>query len=45
MDQGGSTTMWVKGQPNNGVVSNSDTSSSTPSVRAVFDGLFVTYQS
>lgn len=42
MDQGGSTTMWVTGQPNGGLVSNSDNNNPNSSARPVFDGLFVT---
>eukprot|EP00048_Salpingoeca_helianthica_P016536 m.232859 g.232859 ORF g.232859 m.232859 type:complete len:321 (+) comp18893_c0_seq1:20-982(+) len=41
MDQGGSTTMYVRGQGVNGIVSCSDTTSPTDAPRRVFDGLFV----
>jgi len=43
MDQGGSTTMYIKGQPKNGIVSCADTSSSDGcgGVRAIFSGIFV----
>lgn len=36
MDQGGSTTMWIRGQPNDGIVSNPGLGQ-----RNVFNGLFV----
>jgi hypothetical protein len=36
MDQGGSTTMWVRGESNDGIVSNPGVS-----VRHIYDGLFV----
>jgi len=42
MDQGGSTTLWVKGQEYNGVVSNTG-KGPVPSPRALNSGLFVTY--
>lgn len=41
MDRGGSTTMWVAGQPNDGVVSNSDNNNPNASPRSLFNGLFV----
>jgi len=36
MDQGGSTTMYVKGQPSNGIVTNPG-----QGVRNIFSGLFL----
>lgn len=41
MDQGGSTTMYVRGHGVNGIVSCSDTSDPSAPPRRVFDGLFV----
>lgn len=42
MDQGGSSTMWVKGQPFNGVVSNTPNKETRPpSPRHVANGLFI----
>lgn len=44
MDQGGSTTLWVKGASNDGIVSDSSSKSPPPvSPRNLYDGLFVTY--
>jgi hypothetical protein len=37
-DQGGSTTMWVKGEPNDGVVSVNEWAP-----RSVYSALFVAY--
>lgn len=37
MDQGGSTTMWIKGQPHNGIVSNPGSGGA----RAIYNGLFL----
>ena len=42
MDQGGSTTMYVKGEGTDGIVSCSSTGSATCSPRDLFGGLFVT---
>ncbi len=53
MDQGGSTTMWVKGQPRNGIVSNTCPGGHAPGFcggssdpggepRAIYSALFVT---
>eukprot|EP01125_Pyxidicula_operculata_P006852 TRINITY_DN2351_c0_g1_i2.p1 TRINITY_DN2351_c0_g1~~TRINITY_DN2351_c0_g1_i2.p1 ORF type:complete len:280 (+),score=87.57 TRINITY_DN2351_c0_g1_i2:560-1399(+) len=44
MDQGGSTTMWIAGQPNNGVVSNSASLGPPGSPRPLFDGLFIAFK-
>lgn len=38
MDQGGSTTMWVKGEPNQGIVSNPGSGE-----RSIFNGLFIKF--
>merc|ERR1711920_449719 len=40
MDQGGSTTMWVNGEPYDGVVSKVDDGSGQ---RPIFDGLFIKF--
>ena len=42
MDQGGSTTMWISGQPNNGVISESNTQDPTSAPRSVANALFFT---
>ncbi len=41
MDQGGSTTMFVRGRGVKGIVSCSDTTNPSAAPRRVFDGLFV----
>jgi len=44
MDQGGSSTMWVAGQPNNGVVNNSNAPNPPPTnPRNIYDALFITF--